>query len=66
MNGDEVLDPVVERTRQAREALARQCGYDVDRLMDLFKSMQAEHPERVRRPASTPSPRPECPEAEAI
>ncbi|MBI4612388.1 MAG: hypothetical protein HY720_02150 [Planctomycetes bacterium] len=46
----ESLDPVVERTRRAREALARACDHDLDKMMDLFRSMQASHPERVRRP----------------
>ncbi len=54
MNQNESLDPIVERTREAREALVKQYDYDLDRLMELFKSMQAEHPERVRRP---PNPR---------
>lgn len=46
----EPLDPVVARTRQAREALARQCDYDLDKMVELFKSMQAQHPDRVRAP----------------
>ena len=56
MSSKEALDPVVERTRQAREALARQCGYDVKKLAELFKSRQAEHPERDKRPATSPRP----------
>jgi len=43
-------DPVVARTRQAREALARQCDHDIDKMFELFRSMQAEHPDRVRSP----------------
>ena len=46
----DTLDPVVARTRQAREALAKQCGYDLDRMVELFQSMQAGHPNRVRCP----------------
>jgi len=53
----------VERTREAREALVKQYDYDLDRLMELFKSVQAEHPERVRRPAS---PRADRAETEAV
>jgi len=45
-------NPVVTRIRLAREALARQCDYDVDRMVELFKSMQAEHADRVRSPKS--------------
>ena len=56
MNPNETLDPVVERTRAARDALAKQCGYDLDRMMDLLRSMQAAHPERVRQPpVATPA-----------
>jgi hypothetical protein len=64
MNGNEPLDPVVERTRQAREALARQCGHDADKMMELYRSMQAEHPERVRQPA--PTLHPQGPDVEAV
>ena len=46
----DTVDPVVARTRQAREALARQCDYDLDKMAELFKSMQAQHPDRVRSP----------------
>ncbi len=46
----ETLDPVVARARAAREALARKCDYDLDKMVELFKSMQAQHPERVRSP----------------
>ncbi len=46
----DTLDPVVARTRQAREALAKQCGYDLDKMVKLFKSSQAGHPDRVRSP----------------
>ena len=57
MSSNEALEPVVERTRQAGDALARQCGDDVKKMMELFKSRQAEHPERVRQPAPTAYPR---------
>ena len=46
----ETLDPVVARTRKAREALAKECDFDVDKMAELFKSLQAQHPERVRSP----------------
>ena len=49
-NASETVDPVVDRIRQAREALARQCDYDLDKMVELFKSMQARHPDRVRSP----------------
>ena len=46
----EILDPVVSRVREAREAVARECDYDLDKMAELFKSMEAQHPERVRSP----------------
>ena len=50
-------NPVVARTRQAREALAKQCGYDLDRMVELFESMQASHPDRVRCPKQSNRPK---------
>ena len=44
------VDPVVARAREARDALARQCDYDLDKMVELFKSMQGQHADRVRRP----------------
>lgn len=55
MNQNDSLDPVVARTRQAREAVARECGYDLDRMVELFRSMQSQHPERVRSPKAVVS-----------
>jgi len=46
----EHLDPVVDRVRRARQALARECGFDIERMAELFRRMQAEHPERVGTP----------------
>lgn len=50
INDTETLDPVVARAREAREALARQCDYDLEKMVELFRSMQAQHVERVRAP----------------
>jgi hypothetical protein len=55
MSSDDILDPIVDRTRQAREALAKECDYDLGKMAELFKSMEAEHPERVRDPRSLAS-----------
>ena len=52
-NPTDPVDPVVTRTRQAREALARQCDYDLERMVELFKSMQAQHANRVRSPKAS-------------
>ena len=50
----DTLDPVVARTRQAREALAKECDYDLDKMVELFRSMEAAHPDRVRSPKPAP------------
>ncbi len=42
------VNPTVESVRRAREAFARRCGYDLDKMFEVLKAMQAEHPERVR------------------
>lgn len=55
MNSDDILDPVVDRTRRAREVLAKEYGYDLTKMAELFRSMQAEHPERVHDPRLTTS-----------
>lgn len=57
MKPDDILDPVVDRVRAAREALARECDYDLNKMAKLFKSMQDVHPERVRDPRATASHR---------
>ena len=44
------LDPVVDRVRSARKSLAQECGHDVRKMLDLFRGMQQEHPDRVRDP----------------
>ena len=49
---NDAMDPVVARTRRAREALAKECDYDLDKMVELFKTMQAQHPDRVRAPGT--------------
>ena len=41
-------NPTVERVRRAREAFARRCDYDLDKMFEVLKAMQAKHPQRVR------------------
>jgi len=59
-----LLDPVVDRVRESRRALAEACNFDVDRMADLFEQMEAQHPEAMATPKRTteayePPPR-EC------
>lgn len=46
------LDPIVSQTREAREALAARCDHDLEKMAELFRSMQKQHPERVQTPQS--------------
>ncbi len=55
MSPNDKIDPVVNRTRQAREALARKCDCSLDRIYQLLRTMQAEHPQRVAAPAVAPT-----------
>ena len=50
LNPRPYLDPVVDRVRVARRAVAQACKFDVDKMADLFQQMQTEHPERVATP----------------
>ena len=50
MRADEDPDPVVTRVRCAREARARACDYDFQKMFEFFKSRQAQHPDRARAP----------------
>ena len=36
-------DPIVEEVRATREALARECGYDMDRLAEMLMKSQLRH-----------------------
>ncbi len=40
-------DPVVERVRAARRAIAEECGHDLHRLYEWAKKIEAEHRDRV-------------------
>ena len=65
MNPNEPIDPVVNRTRHAREALAKKCDFDLDKMYELLRTMQSRHPERVSAPAAGESRRPFAPTGEA-
>lgn len=41
------LDPVVSRTRAARRALMERFDFDLDKVCEYFRSLEAQHPERV-------------------
>ena len=50
-------DPIVEEIHAVRRRIARECDYDVIRIMDLLRKSEAEHPERlVNTRALAPAP----------
>ena len=38
-------DPIVEEIHPVRRRIARECDYDITRIMDLLRKSEAEHPE---------------------
>ena len=54
MKPPENPDPVVARVREARDKLAKACDYDLVRMAEMFKAMQARHPHRIRVPKPSP------------
>ncbi len=57
MRPEQDPDPVVTRVRRAREALARACDYDFQKMFEFLKSRQAQHPDRARAPKRPGVPR---------
>lgn len=55
-------DPIVEEVYEARAQIMEECGGDLNRLMDLIRAREAEHPEllvtleEVRRRKSKKDP----------
>jgi hypothetical protein len=40
-------DPLIDEVRQRRRELFAECGYDLNKLFELIRKIQAEHPEKV-------------------
>jgi len=53
-------DEIVEEVSAARKKIAEECDYDFKKLLDRYKRMQAEHPERFvdEVPKTEPEPEP--------
>jgi hypothetical protein len=53
-------DEIVEEVHAARRKISEECGYDFKRLVERYKRLQAEHPERLvyEVPKSDPEPLP--------
>ncbi len=47
------LDPVVDRVRNARDRLARECDYDLGALIRMLRDREAGHSERLVDPIAS-------------
>ena len=46
-------DPLIDEVRERRRKLLEEHGYDLSRLFETVRKIQAEHPEKImKRPAS--------------
>ncbi|MBM4038776.1 MAG: hypothetical protein FJ290_09695 [Planctomycetes bacterium] len=50
-------DPIVEEIHAVRRRIARECGYDTARIMDLLRKSEAEHQEGLATPRKQEPPR---------
>lgn len=50
-------DPIVEEIHAVRRRIARECDYDLTRIMDLLRKSEAEHPEGLVSPCKQEPPR---------
>ena len=51
-------DPIVEEIHAVRRRIARDCDYDMVRIMDLLRKREAEHAARPERKAELPQSAP--------
>ena len=49
------VDFLIDEVRQRRRDLLASCGDDLDALVRLIRQREAEHPQRVADPRTTPS-----------
>jgi hypothetical protein len=42
-----MIGEIVEEVHAARKKIAEECGYDFKKLVERYKRLQAEHPERL-------------------
>jgi len=52
-NPEPKLDPVVDRVREARDRLARECDYDLGTLIRMLRDREARHSERLVDPVAS-------------
>jgi hypothetical protein len=56
-------DPIVEETRQARDAYAKQCNYDLDAI---YRDLKAKERQSRQRVVPCPPKREKAPDRQAI
>jgi hypothetical protein len=44
-----LIDPIVEEIHEIRRQIAEECDFDMDKIFEMLKKMEAEHPERMAR-----------------
>ena len=47
-------DPILREVHRMKDALAREVGYDVEKLFDRLREAAKKHPERMAKPAPKP------------
>ena len=47
-------DPILQEVHRMKDKLAREVGYDVERLFDRLREVAKKHPERMAKPALKP------------
>ncbi len=50
-------DPILREVHRMKDALAREVGYDVDRLFERLREAAKKHPERMVKPPLKPASR---------
>jgi hypothetical protein len=55
-----IFDEIIEEIHAVRKQIAKECGYDFKKLVEHYKKLQAEHPERLvtEVPRGDPEPLP--------
>ena len=48
-------DPILQEVHRMKDKLAREVGYDVERLFDRLREVAKKHPERMVKPAPRPA-----------
>lgn len=49
--------PIVAAVRQARAKLAEKCGYDLDKMVEQLRELEAQYPGQVKPPAPKRKPK---------